>query len=71
MIEWSNILEDNHEALMNYASQGIEFKLSIPTPEHYLPLLYTLGMKDADDEISIFNNNCVGGSLSMTSIKVS
>lgn len=65
------ILEDNHEALVNYTSQGIEFKLSIPTPEHYLPLLYTLGMKDADDEISIFNNNCVGGSLSMTSIKVS
>lgn len=64
------ILENNHQALLNFNSQGKEFDLAIPTPEHYIPLLYTLGMQDSKDEVSVFNNKAVGGSLTMTSVKM-
>ena len=64
------ILDGNHDALINYTKQGREFELSIPTPEHYLPLLYTLALKDSNESISLFNDEPVGGSLSMTSVKI-
>lgn len=64
------ILDGNHEALMNYSKQGKEFLLSIPTPEHYLPLLYALGLKAEDDKITFFNDEFIAGSLSMTSLKL-
>lgn len=64
------ILNDNHEALIEYAAQGNEFRLAIPTPEHYLPLLYALALKGRRDQLSFFNDKPVGGSLTMTSVKV-
>lgn len=64
------ILEDNHQALVNYKNQGSAFNLSIPTPEHYLPLLYTLGLKEKKEEILLFNDKAIGGSLTMTSVKI-
>ncbi len=39
------ITEGNHQPLINYQSLGAESSLAIPTPERYLPLLYTLGLK--------------------------
>lgn len=65
----SNILEGNFQELVKYTQLGKAFKLAIPTPEHYLPLLYILGLIDSKDETSIFNDQPVGGSLSMTSFK--
>lgn len=59
----------DHKRLINYESLGKEAKLAIPTPEHYLPLLYTLGLKGGKDSISFFNDKAVGGSLTMTSVK--
>lgn len=44
-------------------------RLAIPTPEHYLPLIYTLGLKTEKDEVSIFNDKAVAGSITMTSVK--
>ena len=64
------ILEDNHQALVNYKNQGSAFNLSIPTPEHYLPLLYTLGLKEKKEEVLLFNDKAIGGSLTMTSVKI-
>lgn len=64
------ISENNHQPLINYASQGVEFQLSVPTPEHYLPMLYTLALKQETDEILFFNRGYVGGSLSMLSFKI-
>ena len=64
------ILNDNHQALIDYASQGQAFQLAIPTPEHYLPLLYVLALKDRKDSVSLFNDKAIAGSLSMTSVKI-
>ena len=64
------VLNGNHQALINYSKQGKAFELSIPTPEHYLPLLYALALQDNKDEIKIFNDEPVGGSLTMTSVKI-
>ena len=64
------ITEDNHKALINYESLGKDAALAIPTPEHYLPLLYTLALKGGRDKISFFNDQAVGGSLTMTSVKI-
>ena len=65
-----HILADNHLPLINYEKMGKEAMLAIPTPEHYLPLIYTLGLKAKDESISFFNDKAVGGSLTMTSVKI-
>jgi 4,5-DOPA dioxygenase extradiol len=66
----SLILDGNHKPLINYSELGKEALLAIPTPEHYLPLLYTLGLKGSKDNVSFFNDKAVGGSLTMTSVKI-
>jgi 4,5-DOPA dioxygenase extradiol len=48
---------------------GKEAMLAIPTPEHYLPLIYTLGLQGKQDAVTFFNDKAVGGSLTMTSVK--
>lgn len=60
----------NHSGLINFRSQGKAFDLAIPTPEHYLPLLYSLGLQETSDEISLFNDQAVAGALTMTSVKL-
>jgi 4,5-DOPA dioxygenase extradiol len=59
-----------HDKLINYSLLGKEAQLSIPTPEHYLPLLYTLGLQNSKEDVSFFNDKAVGGSLTMTSVKI-
>jgi 4,5-DOPA dioxygenase extradiol len=64
------ILSNDHKSLINYKLQGSAFNLAIPTPEHYLPLLYSLALKEENEKIEIFNDKAVAGSLTMTSIKI-
>ncbi|GGH59865.1 4,5-DOPA dioxygenase extradiol [Filimonas zeae] len=64
------ILNGNHQALIAFDKQGAEFKLAVPTPEHYLPLLYTLSLQEKDEQSSIFNDSLVAGSLNMLSVKI-
>lgn len=64
------IMNGDHKPLINYRSQGKAFDLAIPTPEHYLPLLYSLALKDEKDPINLFNDKAVAGSLTMTSVKI-
>lgn len=64
------ISDGNHQELINFSKLGKAFDLSIPTPDHFLPLLYALALQDKKDEITIFNDEPVGGSLTMTSVKI-
>ena len=64
------ISSGTHDRLIKYESLGREALLSIPTPEHYLPLLYTLALQGNQDKVSFFNDKAVAGSLTMTSVKI-
>lgn len=64
------ILSGDHKQLIDFRSQGKSFDLAIPTPEHYLPLLYSLALKDESENVSLFNDKAVAGSLTMTSVKI-
>jgi 4,5-DOPA dioxygenase extradiol len=58
-----------HGPLVAYESMGREALLSVPTPEHYLPLLYVLGMRSRDEEVSFPVEGFDGGSVSMLSVR--
>ncbi len=64
-----NISEGNHPAMIDYEKMGKSATLAIPTPDHYFPLIYTLGLQEKNDSVSFFNDKAVGGSLTMTSVK--
>lgn len=64
----SAIERGDHAYLIDFHNNGEGFKLSIPTAEHYLPLLYTLALQEKSDNVLIFNDKAVQGSLTMTSV---
>lgn len=64
------ITDGDHKSLIRYNQLGKEVQMSIPTPEHYLPLLYTLGLQENDEKATIFNDGLVAGSLNMMSVKI-
>ncbi|MBN8576082.1 MAG: 4,5-DOPA dioxygenase extradiol [Cytophagales bacterium] len=64
------ILNGDHNQLINFSAQGSAFQLAIPTPEHFLPLLYALALKAENEPVSLFNDKALGGSLTMTSVKI-
>lgn len=62
------ITENNSAELIKIPNKDKEFKLAIPTPEHYLPILYAMALREKSDELTFFNDKALGGSLTMTSI---
>lgn len=61
---------NDNAALINYEKLNVAAKLAIPTPDHYYPLLYSLGLREEKDTISFFNDEPMAGSLTMTSVKI-
>lgn len=66
----SLLLKGDYQSLIDYKKESNAIQLAIPTPDHYLPLLYTLALHDKKESISLFNDELLAGSLSMTSIKI-
>jgi 4,5-DOPA dioxygenase extradiol len=64
------IISNNHKELINYTGLGSEVKLAVPTPDHFLPLLYTLALINKNEPLSFFNDKAVMGSLTMTSLRI-
>jgi 4,5-DOPA dioxygenase extradiol len=62
------IHERKHTDLTNYRDLGPAVQLAVPTPEHYLPLLYALALQEDDEEIVFFNDEPLAGSITMTSL---
>jgi 4,5-DOPA dioxygenase extradiol len=62
---------NEHQQMIDYQKLGSAVGLAIPTPEHYLPLLYVLAMKGKEEHVSFFNDKAVMGSITMTSVKIS
>lgn len=61
-----NIINKNHQNIINFNECGRLAKLAVPTPDHFYPLLYALGASNQDDKVSVFNKSCELGSLTMT-----
>jgi 4,5-DOPA dioxygenase extradiol len=64
------IKNKDHQPLINYQTMGSSAMLAIPTPEHYLPLMYTLGLQNENENAILFNDKAIGGSLTMTSVMI-
>lgn len=64
------IMNNEHQPLQAYQTLGKAAMLAIPTPEHYLPLMYTLGLKNDQELVTLFNDKAVAGSLTMTSVRI-
>lgn len=64
------LLAGDDKPLVDYESLGREALLSIPTPDHYLPLLYVIGTRQRDDAITFPVEGVDGGSISMLSVRV-
>lgn len=64
------IEENNVDALIDIDRFGEAAQLAVPTPDHYLPLLYVMAQRAENEPVQLFNDILVGGSISMTSVKV-
>ncbi len=64
------ILKHDHRPVIDYTKLGREAMLAVPSPDHYYPLLYTLGLQTKSDNVSIFNDQSVMGSISMMSVRI-
>jgi 4,5-DOPA dioxygenase extradiol len=64
------IVNGDYQQLIDYHKLGKAINLAVPSPDHYLPLIYALGLKEKDDSIDLFNDKLLAGSLSMTSVKI-
>jgi 4,5-DOPA dioxygenase extradiol len=65
------ILDGNYQPLLDYQGLGESIRLAVPTPDHFLPLIYTLGLHKEGEKVEFFNDKLLAGSLSMTSLKIS
>ena len=64
------IFNGDHNRLIGYHQQGEAFKLAIPTAEHFLPLLYVLALQENGEEVTLFSDKVVMGSVAMTSLVI-
>ncbi len=64
------MLSGENKPLVAYEALGSDAMLSIPTPEHYLPLLYVLGTRQGDESIRFPVEGADGGSISMLAVQV-
>ena len=64
------IAGEGSEKLINYRSLSREVQMGVPTPEHYIPLLYALGLKEEGETVSFFNDRTELGAISMTSFRI-
>ncbi len=64
------LLAGDNKPLIDYEQLGPDAMLSIPTPDHYLPLLYVMGARQKDDAVTFPASGVDGGSISMLSVEI-
>ena len=60
----------DHDALIDWVGLAEDAQMSVPTDEHYLPLLYVAAQRLPGDDVSFFNDVIEGGSISMTGVRI-
>lgn len=64
------LLAGDHRLLVDYERPGPDAVLSIPTPDHYLPLLYVIATGQAGEGVTFPVAGIDGGSVSMLTVQV-
>ena len=64
------LVRGDDDALIDWVGLAEDAQLSVPTDEHFLPLLYVAAQRRADDDVSFFNDVIDGGSISMTGVRI-
>mgnify|MGYP003597478126 FL=1 len=64
------LLEQKHDELISITQRGGNYRMAIPTSEHYIPLLYAAALQDENEKLTLFNDKLTMGSLSMTGVKI-
>lgn len=64
------LVRGDDDALVDWVGLAEDAQLSVPTDEHYLPLLYVAAQRAPGDEVSFFNDVIEGGSISMTGVQI-
>lgn len=64
------LVRGDDEALIDWVGLAEDAQLSVPTDEHYLPLLYVAAQRQPGDDVSFFNDVIEGGSISMTGVRI-
>jgi 4,5-DOPA dioxygenase extradiol len=67
---WESLLKGDDTPLVNYKSLDRDAMLSVPTPDHYLPLLYVLGLRRKNEKVSFPIQGIDGGSISMLAVQM-
>ncbi|MNI73258.1 LigB family dioxygenase [compost metagenome] len=60
----------DHDALIDWVRLAEQAQLSVPTDEHYLPLLYVAAQQAPGESVRFFNDVIEGGSISMTGVRI-
>lgn len=64
------LLAGDHHPLIAYETLGRDAMLSVPTPDHYLPLLYVIAQRREGEEVSFPAEGFDGGSVSMLAVQI-
>ena len=64
------MLAADFEPLVNYEKLGPDAMMAVPTPDHYLPLLYVLAQHDDSDQVTFPVEGFDGGSMSMLAVQI-
>jgi 4,5-DOPA dioxygenase extradiol len=64
----NSIEENNPEPLIAFEKLGALAKQAHPSPDHYYPLMYSLGLRRKEDQFTFFNDSFDMGSISMRSV---
>jgi 4,5-DOPA dioxygenase extradiol len=59
----------DYQSLINWTDLHKQISLAVPSLDHYIPLIYSVGLSEKEDEITFFNDKAVAGSLTMTSVQ--
>jgi 4,5-DOPA dioxygenase extradiol len=62
------LMGNDHDSLIDYARHGAAAAASVPTPEHYLPLLYVLALQGTGEQVALPVDGIEMGSISMLSV---
>jgi 4,5-DOPA dioxygenase extradiol len=65
-----HLMSGDYQPLIEYETLGKDALLAIPTPDHYLPILYVIGARQPDDDVSFPVEGVDGGSISMLCVEV-